>query len=343
MTWQSMMIAAVTGDADYTTGSLQMPGFRLGQNYSYYGAELVQGNPVSGEAVLDILKMHNIVVLQHWPPASFLERLKKAGVKKVLLWTDFEAVPAKRYWREVQWPIWQVLAQMYPLRGTQNNSFNLTLVDGYESDPAPWPEKPHGIWINTSQPTIVTNFVEILGETVGNAGYRGIFDGFFFDSVLNRPYYGTATNAPAITPSWINLYVTAWASLINTVRSLGWEVWGNCGAKVSEYAMLTGKMDERFFNMFQNKEAAVTAIRESNKIAVAASNPNQVLCLHVETYGGAETWALNKDPDWTAMGQEIASPMGLVTARTSKWIFRPGNFPFKPGTGPGRRTRLDVA
>jgi len=324
-------VMAITGNTNWDFDSLQMPGFRFGQNFQKFGMGW-QGTSVDivkGQDVIKLAAQHDTVVCQHWPSADFIIRLKQAGVRRVFLWADVEAMPATQYWSTRQQTVWEVM-KMWRLVGTRHNRFGHQMVDPYEmSDNGPT-GKPHCWMIDIAGNRYCEAFLETVGRVWEREGYRGgVVDGIWFDNVMNRPYYGTATNAPIITADWEKRYVYGWKTILSTARKIGFgEIYGNTDATIDVYPELDGKWSELFFYGPPNQYWG-GKIAGSMEKAEAAGNRDQHLILNVEG-PGTDRYALNEEKTWSntiaTAAEKYAGRVGCVTARTSKWLMSP------PGT-----------
>lgn len=340
-----VMIAAITGNATWDFDSLQCPGFRHGQDWETLGVPADEHEPASGKQVVDIALEHDMLVLQHYPSADFIKRLKDVGVGKVLLWTDTDAIPATRYWSPRQWPVWQMMLN-FRLVGTRHNRFGHQMVDHYEASENGPLGKPHTWAIDVGASRFPSLFCEVLGNLWEKEGYRGLVDGVWFDNMLQAPYFGTATNAPIVTPDLTGRHVYGLKTMLQTCRKIGFgEIWGNCGSTVHHYPELDGKWDELAFTvgrfgMWGDK------IKESFQGAAEAGNPDQ----HY-VYGtdgpGTDRFALNEQEAWSKsigrVADEHPGRVGCVTARTSRWAFVPPPCAKREGVAGGRKVVSEPA
>ena len=97
-----------------------------------------------------------------------LRAARDAGVKRVSLWLDIEAVPANGYWSERQQSLYETLLK-YRLIVPGTNRFGEKYVDPYEAAPGTAKEKPHVHFINTwgdeARKTMAADVVKVVGET----------------------------------------------------------------------------------------------------------------------------------------------------------------------------------
>lgn len=329
--WKKVCIAAVMGAGnDWAVDTLRAPGFRVGMNPELFALDdltLEPGDGVElvGASLYQLLIQHEVVILQHWPPASFIERLRADGVQEVMLWCDFEAIPQKGYWSAVEDEM-ASLARSNLLLSDTPNTFGANWVDVYEdSSPAP-PEKPHTFQVNVTKPGYSASYIQTLGNILfsvyGNARPR-----LFFDNVLDREYFGTASNAPdRDDQTRILAWRKAWHDMLSYLRKIGWvPLWGNSGAVNYEYPELDCKMDELIFTQHLSPEEIGAMADVSMEAGTLAKHGHeQGFCFHVDTWGGADQWAY--DPlRWQALKRTVkGKSVYVVTARTSKFLFHPG-------------------
>lgn len=319
------VMACTGGWPTFPVETLITPGFKVGQHWEDFGIKLTPGEPLTGQSILDLAKQHEYVALQHHAPADFIKRLKDLGCK-VLLWLDYEAMPATEYWSPAQKDLWRFMTA-YRLTGTKHNRFMQQWVDLYESsDNGPY-GKPHCWAMNLFHPQYDERWIQVVGDEWAREGYRGLVDGIFLDSILERPYYGTASNAPTVTKDLENAYVASWRSLLKWTRILGFgEVWGNCGAAVNLYPELHGKWDESFISPWTSSNYT-DKLQKSMEGAAKAGNTQQKFVINLVQNS---TFLEDEEKQWTLLAQlsnSYPNRVGVCTARTGYQLFLP------PGTG----------
>lgn len=315
-----MMIAAVTGAyPDWAVDSLQCPGFLVGQGATL---PIEPHATVRGQMVLDLCAEHEIVLLQHVPPVSFVDRLRDLGCT-VLLWLDFESMLSSEPWAPPLRGLWRWMIVWRKLTGTKPNRFGGRWVDLYEAAPGGPIGKPHSFAADMTG-AYAEEYVQLLARAM--EPYRGKA-GLAFDNAHGRPgrrYFGTASNAPDWGSAEQLAYELQWKEMLGFCRKLGiGPLWANCGAGVDVYPELDGKWDERFFNLNgYSADSALDFIMRSFRGANAEGNAHQELALHCEP--NIVDWVQGREKDWQKLGEcTIGLPLYVVTARSGRWYFVP--------------------
>ena len=166
-----------------------------------------------GVGVIEFLQRRNfeVVVLQHWPPAPMLGRLRAALPKaKFLGWVAVEAIRGKRQW--VYGPEEQLreILEEALLKGTDGKP-----IDIYYGRP----KSPiYAVdMLDAEVPDIVGHWLQEVRHVIP-------LDGWFFDSVTRHSYFAKAPNAPSVQDR-----LTAWPSVIQHTRRRDPKaiIWGN--------------------------------------------------------------------------------------------------------------------
>ena len=343
MFWQKISIAAVTGAGnaegnDWDVDSLRMPDMRFGVGASRFPGVTHRaiGLPVTlaGQQIIDVLAKHDTVILQHWPPRAFVELLVKSGVKQVLLWTDYECIPERGYWSNIQAPIYLLLKEYRALSATKNR-FDESFIDPYEAAPAGTPEKNmHCHYVDmwsAKAKGLPAAMAKVVAETLMKY-YAGLPVGLFFDNCMPWPYFGTATNAPILQNVDAVAYARSWQEILSWCRKIGLgPLWGNCAAATDFYPQLDGKLDELVFvpNALTPTSAALASMESIDDGEKARRGLRQGYAWHVDTFGAAPRWA-HDEKLWQALHKAVPDEaygdnLGVVTLRTGKWIFHPGD------------------
>jgi len=282
-----------------------MSGFTPGLNWQWFGIPAVDVPAPTPASVQRLIGLHDVLVLQHWPTLEMAQWLK-TKTRKLILWTDFESIPATTYYSSIQTGIWDALFAHRLLVATPNR-FGRYEVDQYEGSAGGPFTKPHVFTTDMGSAGLVDDFLTALEDAA--AMYGDLISGFLFDQCLKTPYFGTASNPPMITDEYTTTYRAAWNAV--HVGASG-EVWGNSGLAVlpgdAVYRNIHVRWDELFFTASSDQ-------RFDDKLR----NPPSQVVLNVEqTYA----WATAHEADWPRL---LAYPnvRGLVTCRGSKYLFYP--------------------
>jgi hypothetical protein len=303
----------------------------IGSNPDLWAIEGITMEPgdrveFAGARLYSLLLQHEAVILQHWPPPEFIERLRADGVEEVLIWAGgYESIGQTAPWSSYAEEMHR-LAIMNRLLVDQPNSFGEYWVDAYEaSDPEP-PNKPHSFAVDILKKGYAGEYIQKLGNIMFSV-YGNSKPGLFFDNVLDREYYGTASNAPNRNdPDRIAAWRLGWKNMLGYCRKVGLgPIWGNCGATVHEYPELDVKFDERIFTgHLSPEEISQLATVSMTTGSQDRHGKDQGFCFHVDKYEGANLWAM--DPEkWLILHEALTEkPVYVNTARGGFHLFHPG-------------------
>lgn len=330
-TWKKVIIADVTGAGnDWATDTLRASGFTVGMNPELFAIDDVTLEPgdrveLAGARLYQLLVQHEIVILQHFPAASLIERLKKDGVEEVLLWVGYESIPQKPLWSIFSEPLYR-LGMKNRLIVSEANAFGEFWVDAYETAESDPPEKPHTFAVDVMKKGYPAEFIQCLGNILFQV-YGNVHPRLFFDNCLDREYHGTASNAPNRNdPKRIELWRASWKEMLGYCRKLSQTpLWGNCGATNHEYPELDCKFDELIFTAHLSPEEIANMVTQSMvKGGLDRHGHEQGFCFHVANWSGAGEWAMNPDK-WVVLKEAITEkPCYVCTARTGSFLFHPG-------------------
>lgn len=328
--WKKVCIAAVTGAGDtWPVDTLRAPAFTVGMNPELWAIDDLTLEPgdrveLSGRRLYQLLIEHEVVILQHFPPPEFIEKLKQDGVEEVLLWVGYESIPQVPVWSHYAEPLYR-LGMMNRLVSNEPNAFGEFWVDAYE-DVRLGPPEGHTFAVDVLRKGYAAEFIQCLGNILFQV-YGNVRPRLFFDNVLDREYYGTASNAPNRNdPERIKKWRASWKEMLGHCRKIGQiPLWGNCGATVHEYPELDTKLDENVFTAHLSpEEVAMVATQSIIRGTLDKHGKPQGYCFHVTNWGGAQEWAINEEK-WMVLKEAITEePCYVCTARTNMFLFHPG-------------------
>lgn len=302
----------------------------------------------TGEAVLDLASMFELVVLGHWWPPAFITEVKqrsKVGTQ-VLLWNDFESINQKKPFGPTNQVPWTELYN-WPISadGNTQNVYGCRTIDKFETSPrAAGQVACHHVPTESSLPTeasISTSHtwdIDIYAATenglpnsdtaeltvfnmtnsVFTAGYTAsLVPGHMFDNLLISPFKGAASNS--YRTGWTADYIQGWKAFLQTWKDfIAWpdtemSIWGNGPVAVTTYskADCRGRYVEHFFRTGTSPKPFTTIRSELE--SVAANQTHLVLGAR-GTIGQTHLWASTfggTDATWRDVVGVIRS-LGIV-------------------------------
>lgn len=262
--WKKVALVAITGDGltpgdpwsggPWRIDSLGIPTPHTGYHAWWWNNGNALSFPLVGADAWRLVTAHDAVILYHYPPPAFVAQLKDAGVREVYLWTDYEATLAQGYWSPYQRSMRDAL-ESHLLAGTQLNSRGSPYVDVYENvaGRSSFAVDVSEVSARAFAPTVAQAF----------APYAGLADGVCMDSVMARPYYGSATNAPPIDEARVLRYQRGWSTFLTDLASRlagGASIWGNCNAANTLYPQLDCKLGEMDLAGTVDAEQVITTV-----------------------------------------------------------------------------------
>jgi hypothetical protein len=250
--WRTLAICAMTGDNLWSLPSLECGTFNLHEGWQKYISDLFYTKSAQGAATVHgmdcirFLKRFDAIVLWHWPNESILSALRSGPepAPKIGLAIAYESIPQEAMWGRKTEVLRQVgLAHL--LKGTQKNRFGYDWVDPYEMVDSNVGFKPHCYSVDIGNLQYAENFLNAVEWTVGLNYKRDRPDFYFYDCFQERPYYGTATNAPPITDSGVQDYQRGWEKLLREHQGRIGPVWGHNPG--DGYWNLKNRVHEHFF------------------------------------------------------------------------------------------------
>lgn len=273
-------------------------------------------NPeLKGPEAMDVLVQHEVVITQHLAPPDFYRALRThpgSRVKRAIQWLDWEAMPPLNYHSPLQKDLGAYMLAR-TLEGTKPNRFGKMHVDSYEmSLPDDGTGKPHVHCSDIRDTTFPAGYMDIVFKMF--VPYSGLINGIFFDNIWDRPYYGTATNAPS-TAELEPRFVAQCRDILTRYRktALG-EIWGNIAATQRLYPEIDTKwteLDMSNTNIAQVGNNAVASVRDGT----AARGRPQALVFNTQQ---SSFW-LNDQRNWDTLAGVCAGTegLGVTTFRAS--------------------------
>lgn len=176
-------IAAMTGDAVWSTESLRLGPFNIGRGCKFLPQSYSNGMGVyHGQRALDVLAGHEVVILQHWPGQNVMRYLQNLGVL-VGFWANVASFQRTVLWNSVQEPMRRACS-LFPLAGTDGQNVET------------WPNADA---VDTSAPILPDALAGTL-DYIMRTSYPHARPDFLFLDEMSDQWYCTAANAPERDP-----------------------------------------------------------------------------------------------------------------------------------------------
>lgn len=223
--------------------------------------------PWKGEKALGFMSQFDMVLLWHWPSPYMCKELAVRNVK-VVPFIELDAVKTYAEWGEANEALRKVFVSSNLGRHMSQtmNSFGHPFVDIYETASTQWDKKPHA-WSIDLWCGLEKEYARTLRK-VWNS-YRIKPEAVVVDSMNERQYFGTATNAPkgTVNPPWF-----AW---IEAIQHRVCPVIAHSGGFFDRTAMTVSELGLRQpLNVVMTEMAR--AKNEGRTLALAPQNLEQV-------------------------------------------------------------------
>lgn len=247
--WNSLCVAAMTGDLHWTPESLRAGPFleHPAGAARYLNGIATRPLPEYAPSAFEIVGFDcfkffgrfGAVILQHWAPEWILYEIRRAssypGGTQVGLWANYETVagpgPMGPPWDKVQTVLWQICTQ-HLLAGTDGQPVNLI-----------YPRTPGWLVVDIRKPDLADAYVAGLEWILGAYYSRNPPNFVFFDCHDPRRWFPpTVPNAPAFSEEE---YVEGWTRLdlrmhragVEWAHNPGDDAYPTLGARVHEHAL----------------------------------------------------------------------------------------------------------